>query len=67
MIASRIPSLSVGEPDLILRTGGEQRLSNFLLYGAANAELVFSDKLWPDFEESDLFEAIATYQARTSS
>jgi undecaprenyl diphosphate synthase len=67
MIAARIPSLSVGEPDLILRTGGEQRLSNFLLYGAANAELVFSDKLWPDFEESDLFEAIATYQARTSS
>ncbi len=67
MIAARIPSLSVGEPDLILRTGGEQRLSNFLLYGAANAELVFSDKLWPDFEESDLFEAIATYQARTRS
>ncbi|MBL8744133.1 MAG: di-trans,poly-cis-decaprenylcistransferase [Myxococcales bacterium] len=67
MIASRIPSLSVGEPDLILRTGGEQRLSNFLLYGAANAELVFSDKLWPDFDESDLFEAIATYQARTRS
>ena len=67
LIAARMPSLSVGEPDLILRTGGEQRLSNFLLYGAANAELVFSDRLWPDFDESDLFEAIATYQARSSS
>lgn len=65
LIASRIPSLSVGEPDLILRTGGEQRLSNFLLYGAAHAELVFSDKLWPDFDERDLYEAIRTYQKRT--
>jgi undecaprenyl diphosphate synthase len=64
LIASRIPSLSVGEPDLILRTGGEQRLSNFLLYGAAHAELVFSDKLWPDFDEGDLFDAIRTYQER---
>jgi undecaprenyl diphosphate synthase len=64
LIAARMPSLGVGEPDLILRTGGEQRLSNFLLYGAANAELVFSDQLWPDFDEADLFEAIATYQER---
>ncbi len=63
-IASRIPSLGVGDPDMILRTGGEQRLSNFLLYGAADAELVFSDKLWPDFAEADLFEAIGTYQER---
>ncbi len=67
LIASRMPSLSVGEPDLILRTGGEQRLSNFLLYGAANAELVFSEKLWPDFDESDLFEAIRVYQQRKQS
>ena len=64
MVESKIPSLGVGEPDLILRTGGEQRLSNFLLYGAAEAELAFSDKLWPDFQVDDLFEAIATYQAR---
>jgi undecaprenyl diphosphate synthase len=64
LIAARIPSLGAGDPDLILRTGGEQRLSNFLLYGAANAELVFSDRLWPDFDERDLFEAIATYQER---
>jgi len=64
LIAAKIPSLCAGDPDLILRTGGEQRLSNFLLYGAANAELVFSDRLWPDFDEADLFEAIATYQER---
>jgi undecaprenyl diphosphate synthase len=67
LIASRMPSLSVGDPDVILRTGGEQRLSNFLLYGAANAELVFSEKLWPDFEESDLFEAIRVVQERRKS
>jgi undecaprenyl diphosphate synthase len=64
LVASRIPSLGVGDPDLILRTGGEQRLSNFLLYGAANAELLFSERLWPDFEEADLYEAIATWQER---
>ncbi|MFO0550273.1 MAG: polyprenyl diphosphate synthase [Polyangiaceae bacterium] len=64
VIAARMPSLTMGDPDVILRTGGEQRLSNFLLYGAADAELVFSDKLWPDFDESDLFDAIRTYQER---
>ena len=64
LVASRIPSLGVGDPDLILRTGGEQRLSNFLLYGAANAELLFSERLWPDFEEADLYDAIATWQER---
>ncbi len=63
-VESKIPSLGVGDPDLILRTGGEQRLSNFLLYGAADAELAFSDKLWPDFDVDDLFDAIGTYQTR---
>jgi undecaprenyl diphosphate synthase len=65
LVSSRMPSLSAGEPELILRTGGEQRLSNFLLYGAANSELVFSDRLWPDFDEADLFEAIHVYQERS--
>jgi undecaprenyl diphosphate synthase len=64
LLASRIPSLGVGDPDLILRTGGEYRLSNFLLYGAAYAELAFTERLWPDFDESDLFAAIADYQRR---
>jgi undecaprenyl diphosphate synthase len=64
LIATRLPSLSVGDPDLIIRTGGEQRLSNFLLFGAAYAELAFTDRLWPDFLEDDLFAAIASYQRR---
>lgn len=61
---SRMPSLSVGDPDLVIRTGGERRISNFLLYGLAYAELYFADVLWPDFTEADLYEAIASYQAR---
>jgi undecaprenyl diphosphate synthase len=64
LLAARLPSLTVGEPDLIIRTGGEQRLSNFLLYGAADAELAFIERLWPDFSEDDLFAAIAAYQQR---
>jgi undecaprenyl diphosphate synthase len=64
LFGSEIPSIRVGEPDLIVRTGGEMRISNFLLYGAAYAELAFSDRLWPDFGEEDLFAAIASYQRR---
>jgi undecaprenyl diphosphate synthase len=64
MVSARIPSLGVGDPDLIIRTGGELRLSNFLLYGAAYAELSFFDRLWPEFTEDDLFAAIAGYQRR---
>jgi undecaprenyl diphosphate synthase len=60
----RMPSLAVGDPDLVIRTGGEQRISNFLLYGLAYAELVFSDKLWPDFGAEDLYAAIAAFQLR---
>lgn len=64
LLGARLPSLTMGEPDLIIRTGGEQRLSNFLLFGAAYAELSFTDRLWPDFTEDDLFAAIASYQQR---
>ncbi|MFT3775962.1 MAG: polyprenyl diphosphate synthase [Minicystis sp.] len=64
MLGARLPSLGVGDPNLIIRTGGEFRLSNFLLYGAAYAELAFLDRLWPDFTEDDLFDAIASYQNR---
>ena len=60
----RIPSLVVGDPDLVIRTGGERRISNFLLYGLAYAELYFSDTLWPDFGVRDLHAAIASYQMR---
>ncbi len=63
-LRSRMPSLAVGDPDLVIRTGGEQRISNFLLYGLAYAELVFSPALWPDFGAADLYRAIASYQGR---
>jgi undecaprenyl diphosphate synthase len=59
-----MPSLSVGDPDLVIRTGGERRISNFLLYGLAYAELFFADVLWPDFGPEELYEAISSYQAR---
>lgn len=54
----------VPDPDLVIRTGGEQRLSNFLLWQAAYSELYFTDKLWPDFDEAALDEALADYAAR---
>ena len=54
----------VPDPDLLIRTGGEQRLSNFLLWQSAYAELFFSDKLWPEFDEKALDEAIAAFQKR---
>lgn len=64
MLHDKLPSLTVGDPDLVIRTGGERRISNFLLYGLAYAELHFTDVLWPDFDTRDLFEAIASYQGR---
>ncbi len=52
------------DPDLVIRTSGEQRISNFLLWQSAYSELVFTDKLWPDFSVGDLAEAIREYQRR---
>jgi undecaprenyl diphosphate synthase len=52
------------ELDLLVRTSGERRISNFLLWQCAYAELVFSDVLWPDFRDAELLAAIADYQAR---
>jgi undecaprenyl diphosphate synthase len=52
------------DPDLIIRTGGERRLSNFLLWQAAYSELVFSDELWPDFTRRHLEDALAEFSAR---
>ncbi|RYF08115.1 MAG: di-trans,poly-cis-decaprenylcistransferase [Comamonadaceae bacterium] len=54
----------VPDPDLLIRTGGEMRISNFLLWQAAYSELYFSDRLWPEFDEAALDEAIAAYRAR---
>jgi undecaprenyl diphosphate synthase len=54
----------VPDPDLIIRTGGELRLSNFLLWQAAYSELYFSDKLWPEFDEAELDRAMAEFARR---
>ena len=52
------------DPELMIRTSGEYRISNFLLYQLAYAELYFSPTLWPDFRKENLYEAIINYQAR---
>jgi undecaprenyl diphosphate synthase len=52
------------DPDLLIRASGEQRISNFLLWQLAYAELVFADRLWPDFGEEDLRQAVAEYARR---
>lgn len=54
----------VPDPDLLIRTGGEQRISNFVLWQAAYSELYFSDKLWPEFDEAELDRAIEAFGAR---
>jgi undecaprenyl diphosphate synthase len=53
------------DPDLLVRTSGEYRISNFLLWQLAYAELVFTDVLWPDFRREDLFAAVREYQGRS--
>jgi len=62
-----LPYLALGnlpEPDLFIRTGGEQRISNFLLWQLAYTELYFTDTLWPDFDTDALSKAILSYQQR---
>ncbi len=62
---SRAMALShVADPDLVIRTGGEQRISNFLLWQSAYSEFFFSDKLWPEFDPAALDEAMAAYAQR---
>jgi undecaprenyl diphosphate synthase len=62
--AAELPSMRGGPVDLLIRTGDEQRISNFLPWGAAYAELYFSHKLWPEFSEVDLFAALHAFQSR---
>ncbi|AHM56626.1 undecaprenyl pyrophosphate synthase UppS [Peptoclostridium acidaminophilum DSM 3953] len=64
MIASYLSTGDLPDPDLLIRTGGEQRLSNFLLWESAYAELYFTDIFWPDFKEINLYEAVGDYQNR---
>jgi len=64
LFESYLNTSSIPDPELLIRTSGEYRISNFLLWQIAYAELYFSMKLWPDFRKEDLYEAIVDYQRR---
>ena len=63
-IAGELQLAGLPDPDLLIRTGGEQRISNFLLWNLAYAELWFCDTLWPDFGEKQFDEALAYFSSR---
>ncbi len=63
-ISAHLDTAGLPDPDLIIRTSGEKRISNFLLWQSAYAEFYFTDTLWPDFTEQDLLDAILDYQGR---
>ena len=64
LIASYLDAANIPDPDLLIRTSGEMRLSNFLLWQCAYTEFVFVDEHWPDFDRDSLLRAIETYQGR---
>ena len=64
IISSHLDTSGVPDPDLMIRTSGEQRLSNYLLWQLAYAEFYFTDVLWPDFSKKDLQKAVEFYQSR---
>ena len=64
VFAANLYAPELPDPDLLIRTSGEQRISNFLLWQIAYSELVFVDKYWPDFDERDLRRALAEYASR---
>lgn len=64
LFSSYLTTKNFPDPDLLIRTGGEIRISNFLLWQIAYSELVFTDELWPDFSEDSLFQAVIDYQQR---
>jgi undecaprenyl diphosphate synthase len=64
LFSQYLTTKGVPNPELLIRTSGEQRISNFLLWQIAYSELYFTDVLWPDFRREDLFEAIVKYQIR---
>ena len=63
-VSQSLTTESIPDPDLLIRTGGELRISNYLLWQIAYSELYFCDTFWPDFNEADLHKAIADYQHR---
>ncbi|MBR6365523.1 MAG: isoprenyl transferase [Lachnospiraceae bacterium] len=64
VLAQHLDTKLIPDPDLLIRTSGEQRLSNYLIWQSAYAELYFTDVLWPDFSKEDLIEAIRYYNTR---
>lgn len=64
LIDNYLTTKSIPDPDILIRTGGEKRISNFLLWQIAYSELYFTDELWPDFNKESLYQVIADYQGR---
>ena len=64
MVSDHLTTKDIPDPDLLIRTGGEKRISNFLLWQLSYAEFFFTDVFWPDFREEELYEAILYYQQR---
>ncbi|WP_058485187.1 isoprenyl transferase [Defluviitalea phaphyphila] len=64
VFATYLDTKDIPDPDLLIRTSGEQRISNFLLWQIAYSELYFCDKLWPDYNENDFYKAIYEFQKR---
>ena len=64
LFAEALQTIGLPDPDLMIRTSGEKRISNFLLWQAAYSELVFLEKYWPDFSKEDLVDAVAEYCRR---
>jgi undecaprenyl diphosphate synthase len=64
VISSYLSTANMPDPELLIRTSGEERISNFLLWQLAYSELYFTPKYWPDFRKADLYEAILNYQHR---
>ena len=64
VVAANLYAPEMAEPDLVIRTSGECRLSNFLLWQSAYSELYFSEQLWPDFDEPEFQRALREYASR---
>ena len=63
-VSERLYTSEMPDPDLVIRTSGEERISNFLLWQMAYSELYFTDVFWPSFQKKDLLKAVRTFQDR---
>jgi undecaprenyl diphosphate synthase len=64
LLSAHLTTKNIPDPELLIRTSGELRISNFLLWQLAYSELYFTDKLWPEFTKQDFYDAIADFQQR---